>query len=46
MSDLEKKKLDEALLYFIAKDMQPLSVVEDEGFVNYSQALNPLFVGV
>lgn len=43
MSDLEKKKLDEALLYFIAKDMQPLSVVEDEGFVNYSQALNPSY---
>ena len=43
LSDAEHSKLDSALLYCIAKDMQPVSVVEDEGFVKYSRALNAAY---
>ncbi|KAM9355471.1 uncharacterized protein KZ484_013594 [Pholidichthys leucotaenia] len=36
-----KQMLDEALLNFIVKDCQPLSIVESEGFRELIQALQP-----
>jgi hypothetical protein len=37
----QKKQLDEYLLALITKDFQPFSIVEDVGFREYSNALNP-----
>ncbi|KAM9391425.1 uncharacterized protein KZ484_002886 [Pholidichthys leucotaenia] len=39
-----KQVLDEALLNFIVKDYQPLSIVENEGFRELVQALQPSYV--
>lgn len=36
--------LDEALLNFILKDCQPLSIVESEGFRELVQVLEPSYV--
>lgn len=36
--------LDEALLNFILKDCQPLSIVENEGFRELVQVLEPSYV--
>ncbi|KAL0883411.1 hypothetical protein ABMA27_016796 [Loxostege sticticalis] len=40
LSGAEKRKLDKALLNLIIWDYQPLSIVEQKGFVEYSKALN------
>lgn len=37
----QKKKIDFALAKMIFKDLQPYSLVEDHGFVEYTRALNP-----
>ncbi|KAM9322088.1 uncharacterized protein KZ484_020324 isoform 2-T2 [Pholidichthys leucotaenia] len=39
-----KQMLDEALLNFMVKDCQPLSIVESEGFRELVQALQPSYV--
>ncbi|XP_061884642.1 zinc finger BED domain-containing protein 4-like [Entelurus aequoreus] len=39
-----KQMLDEALLNFIVKDCQPLSIVESEGFWELVQVLEPSYV--
>ncbi|KAM9408688.1 uncharacterized protein KZ484_001083 isoform 1-T2 [Pholidichthys leucotaenia] len=39
-----KQMLDEALLNFMVKDCQPLSIVESEGFRELIQALQPSYV--
>ncbi|KAM9425172.1 uncharacterized protein KZ484_007685 isoform 1-T2 [Pholidichthys leucotaenia] len=39
-----KQMLDEAVLNFIPKDCQPLSIVESEGFRELIQALQPSYV--
>nr|XP_033782003.1 zinc finger BED domain-containing protein 4-like [Geotrypetes seraphini] len=36
----DKKRIDNALCYFIVKDIQPFSIINDEGFLRYSQTLN------
>lgn len=41
LSKNEKKKIDNALALMIARDMQPISIVENEGFKNLINALNP-----
>lgn len=38
------KSLTDKLAIMIAKDMQPLSVVENVGFINFQQALNPRYI--
>ncbi|XP_030760542.1 zinc finger BED domain-containing protein 1-like [Sitophilus oryzae] len=40
----EKKKLDEKLLELVTKDYQPFSIVEDEGFRNFTNALNSSYI--
>lgn len=37
----KKKQLDDLLVKMIVKDLQPLSVVEDRGFRQFAQGLNP-----
>ncbi|XP_074037291.1 E3 SUMO-protein ligase ZBED1-like [Leptinotarsa decemlineata] len=39
----EKKKLDSKLMQLFIKDFQPLSIVEDDGFKEFVQALNPSY---
>lgn len=39
----KKKDLDHKLAIMIAKDFQPLSLVEDEGFCDFVKALNPRY---
>ncbi|XP_045104974.1 E3 SUMO-protein ligase ZBED1-like [Portunus trituberculatus] len=39
----KKKELDHLLLRMIVKDMQPLTIVENEGFTDYSHGLNPRY---
>lgn len=39
----KKKNLDQKLAMMIAKDFQPLSLVEDEGFRDFVKALNPKY---
>nr|XP_055059808.1 E3 SUMO-protein ligase ZBED1-like [Misgurnus anguillicaudatus] len=41
---LQQAKVDESLVKMIAKDFQPFSIVENEGFREYSQTLNPSYV--
>jgi hypothetical protein len=36
--------LDRALIQMISNDMQPISIVEDDGFVNFCQAMNPKYL--
>lgn len=38
-----KNDIDKALTEMIAKDVQPYNIVENEGFVNYSQVLDPRY---
>ena len=38
------KKITEAIAYFISKDLQPYSVVENEGFQNLLSILEPRYV--
>lgn len=39
----DKNVIDKALVKMIGKDLQPLSVVENEGFRDYTNALQPLY---
>jgi hypothetical protein len=39
----EKREIDEKLIKMIVYDFQPLSIVENEGFKEYSKKLNPLY---
>lgn len=41
---INQKACDEALLDLITIDMQPLQIVENEGFIKYSKKLNPDYV--
>lgn len=41
---IEKKKKNDAILKMIVMDMQPFSIVEDDGFCMYTQALDPTYV--
>ncbi|CAG4952924.1 unnamed protein product [Parnassius apollo] len=43
MSMQENKVIDEALLHLFIWDYQPLSIVEDKGFLKYTNALNPSY---
>nr|CAI5841850.1 unnamed protein product [Callosobruchus analis] len=38
-----KKKFDSCLMELFAKDMQPFSIVHDQGFKNFVQLLNPSY---
>ncbi|TRY74647.1 hypothetical protein TCAL_01628, partial [Tigriopus californicus] len=40
----KKLELDRALIQMISNDMQPISIVEDDGFVNFCQAMNPKYL--
>lgn len=39
----ESKQIDEALLHLLFWDYQPMSIVEDRGFLKYTNALNPSY---
>lgn len=39
-----KQQLDEALVDMVAKDSQPFTVVEDEGFRGFVQKLDPTYI--
>lgn len=39
----ERNKIDKCLLNMITKDLQPFSIVEDEGFKEFTRALNPSY---
>lgn len=38
---INKKSIDDALVEMVALDHQPLQIVENVGFINYSKKLNP-----
>lgn len=38
-----KEAIDQKLVQMVVKDMQPFSIVEDEGFRDYSKILNPRY---
>ncbi|CAH1114809.1 unnamed protein product [Psylliodes chrysocephalus] len=38
-----KSKLDKCLMDIFTKDMQPFTIVEDQGFRNFVQMLNPSY---
>ena len=40
---LKRKKLNEVLVGLIAKDMRPMSIVEDEGFKDFCTEMNPSY---
>lgn len=40
----KKEELDQAVVKMIAKDMQPISIVEDQGFTKFCHAMNPKYV--
>ena len=40
-NEKQKEIVDEKLIEMIALDMQPMSIVEDVGFRNYTAALQP-----
>lgn len=42
-SDSKKKDIDVSLVKMITTDYQPLSVVENSGFLEYTEKLNPLY---
>lgn len=44
MTQTQKKKINEAFLQLFYKDIQPFSIVEDQGFRNFVSLLNPSFV--
>lgn len=43
MSHIRTKTLDNVLVKMIGKDMQPLSLVESEWFIKYSECLDPKY---
>ncbi|XP_049302956.1 E3 SUMO-protein ligase ZBED1-like [Bactrocera dorsalis] len=43
LSETEKRSIDESLIKMITRDMQPLSIVENEGFREYTKKLQPLY---
>lgn len=43
LSEPEIEKIDSKLLIMITKDYQPLSIVENKGFLEYSRQLQPLY---
>lgn len=43
LTDSEKEAVDSSLIKMIALDYQPLSIVEDIGFLEYSKKLQPLY---
>ncbi|XP_060874403.1 E3 SUMO-protein ligase ZBED1-like [Metopolophium dirhodum] len=43
LSDTENKSIDKALIKMIIADYQPLSIVENIGFLEYSKMLQPLY---
>ncbi|XP_077155210.1 E3 SUMO-protein ligase ZBED1-like [Ranitomeya variabilis] len=43
MTPARKKAVDEELAKMIAKDFQPLTIVEDKGFKSFVHALNPVY---
>ncbi|TRY67556.1 hypothetical protein TCAL_05529 [Tigriopus californicus] len=40
----KKLELDRALIQMISNDMQPILIVEDDGFVNFCQVMNPKYL--
>uniref|UniRef100_A0A6P7H2S3 Zinc finger BED domain-containing protein 1-like n=1 Tax=Diabrotica virgifera virgifera TaxID=50390 RepID=A0A6P7H2S3_DIAVI len=42
-TEKEKRAVDRALVKMIGKDLQPLSIVENEGFRDYTEQLQPLY---
>ncbi|XP_039293242.1 uncharacterized protein LOC120353489 [Nilaparvata lugens] len=44
MTVSSKKKIDQSFLKLFTKDYQPFSIVEDEGFREYSEAMNPSYI--
>uniref|UniRef100_A0A3B3C6A5 BED-type domain-containing protein n=1 Tax=Oryzias melastigma TaxID=30732 RepID=A0A3B3C6A5_ORYME len=40
----KRHKVDQALVKMIAKDFQPFSIVDDQGFRQYTKALDPSYV--
>lgn len=44
LSDLDKKSIDKALVKMIGVDLQPLSIVENKGFREYSFKLQPQYM--
>jgi len=40
VSQSQLKSMNDGLLYLVANDMQPVSIVEDKGFIEYSKWLN------
>lgn len=43
MTAIQKSAIDEKLLLLFIKDFQPFSIVEDKGFREYTNALNPAY---
>ncbi|CAG9833257.1 unnamed protein product [Diabrotica balteata] len=43
LKDSDIEKIDRALVTMITKDYQPLSIVEDQGFIEYSNLLQPKY---
>lgn len=43
LSDNEVHEIHGKLIKMLAKDLQPISIVENEGFLEYSKVLQPLF---
>lgn len=44
LSKAREKQINNALIKMVVADLQPLSIVENEGFKLFSKALNPAFV--
>ena len=42
-TSIRQKKLNEALMHMIVKDLQPPRIVEDEGFKNFVSILDPRY---
>lgn len=40
MGEGKIKEIDSALVRMVALDFQPMSIVQDEGFIQYSKTLN------
>lgn len=43
LSDIDKKSIDRSLVKMIGNDLQPLSIVENKGFIEYTHKLQPLY---
>lgn len=43
LSEVDIKNIDKKVLNLVTKDFQPLSIVENEGFLEYTRALQPLY---